>query len=119
MLMNGSQSVWELITDTTRWPEWGPSVTAVVCRDRFIKKGSCGKVKTRLGIWVPFVITHYEDNRYWAWQIWGIPATGHRIEPLDEYRCSLAFEVPAFAAPYLFICWIAINRIEAIIQNAE
>ncbi len=112
-----AQSVWELITNTIRWPEWGPSIIAVDCMDRFIKKGTRGRVKIRFGIWVPFVITHYEDNRYWAWSIWGIHATGHKIEPLDEYRCNIIFEVPTLAAPYLFICWIAIKRIETALKT--
>lgn len=113
-----AKDVWDFITDTTRWPEWGLSVTAVDCNDRYIKKGSRGKVKLPFGIWVPFLITDYEDKMYWSWSVWGIHATGHRTLPIDERRCSLIFEVPAIAAPYLLICWIAIKRIAAILEHA-
>ncbi|MFZ5908302.1 MAG: SRPBCC family protein [Nitrospirota bacterium] len=111
--------VWDLLTDTSRWHEWGPSVKAVDCMDRYILKGSRGRIKIPLGIWVPFVITDFEDTRYWSWRIFGIQATGHRIEPLDDVSCNLFFSVPALGAPYLILCWIAIRRIEAMLQHVR
>ncbi len=113
-----SQDVWDIITDTTRWPKWGPSIIAVDSVDKYIRKGTRGRVKTLFGIWLPFVITDFDDQRYWSWKIWGIRATGHRIEPVDEFKCNIFFEVPSIALPYLFICWIAIKRIEASLQYA-
>jgi hypothetical protein len=118
MLHSPSGDVWDIITDTTRWPEWGPSVIAVDCVDRYIRKGTRGRVRVRLGIWAPFVITDFDDKRYWSWNIWGLHATGHRIEPLDKRNCNLFFEVPTLAAPYLFVCRIALKRIEAILTHA-
>ena len=114
-----SQDVWDIITNTTRWPEWGPSIIAVDCVDRYIRKGTCGRVKTLFGIWLPFVIIDFDDQRYWSWKIWGIRATGHRIEPVDAFKCNIFFEVPSIAFPYLSICWIAIKRIEANLQYAR
>lgn len=111
--------VWDIITDTSRWPEWGPSVKAVDCMDRYIRKGSHGRVKIPLGLWVPFVITDFEDGRSWSWKIWGIHATGHRIEPIDDSRCNIFFAVPVLATPYLIVCWIAIRRIEGMLQHAR
>jgi hypothetical protein len=111
--------VWDLLTDTTRWHEWGPSIVSVDSVDRYIKKETRGRVKVRFGIWMPFVITDFEDQRYWAWTIWGIRATGHRLEPVDASSCNIFFEVPTMAAPYLFICWIAIKRIKAILEHAK
>lgn len=118
-LHSPAKDIWNIITDTTRWHEWGPSIIAVDCADRNIRKGTRGRVKVRLGIWVPFVITDFDDERYWSWDIWGIHATGHRIEALDDRSCNIFFEVPTLVAPYLFICWIAIKRIEAILQHAK
>ena len=112
-----AEDVWDFITDTTRWPKWGPSVIAVDCNDRYIKKGARGRVRIPLGLWVPFVITDYKDKTYWSWKIWGIRATGHRTEPIDERRCTLIFDVPALAAPYLIICWIAIRRIQNLLKR--
>ncbi len=110
-------AVWDVLTDTTRWPQWGPSVTAVDCAERYIKKGSRGRVRTPFGLWVPFVVTEYEEYRYWSWRVWGIPATGHRTELGNDERCVLVFEVPTFAAPYLFICKIAIGRIADLLER--
>lgn len=119
ILHSPSEEVWNLITDTSRWPEWGPSVIAVDCMDRYIRNGSRGRIKVPLGIWVPFLITDFKDKCYWSWKIWGIHATGHRIEPLDDLSCNIFFVVPTLAAPYLFVCWIAIKRIEAMLQHAK
>jgi Polyketide cyclase / dehydrase and lipid transport len=118
VLHSPSGSVWDLITDTSRWPEWGPSVKAVDCMDRYIRKGSHGRVRVPLGIWVPFIIADFDDGRSWSWEIWGIHATGHRIEPIDDSSCNIFFSVPALATPYLFLCWIAIRRIEAMLEHA-
>lgn len=117
-LYSSSEEVWLLIADTTRWHEWGTSISRVDCADKYIRKGTRGRVKLRIGIWVPFVISYFEDKRYWSWDIWGIRATGHRVEPLGANSCNIFFEVPFLAAPYLFICWLAVKRIEAILQNA-
>lgn len=117
-LHSPSGDVWDIITDTTRLPEWGPSIIALDCMDRFITKGTRGTVRIPIGIWVPFVITAFVNKRYWSWDIWGIHATGHKLEPLNECSCNIYFEVPTLVAPYLFVCWIAIKRIEAILQHA-
>ncbi len=118
MSLNATRdAVWELVTDTFRWTEWGPSISAVDSTDRYIRKGTRGKVKLPIGIWIPFLITEYEDKKYWSWSILGIKATGHRIEPLGERKSALIFEVPTLAAPYLFICWLAIRRIKFILQH--
>ena len=55
-------AVWDLITDTTRWAEWSPTVAAVECDDRHVEAGSEGRVQTRLGLWVAFVVTDFEPG---------------------------------------------------------
>ena len=99
---------WYVLTDTTRWPAWGPSVVDVLCSDYRIRKGSRGRVKTALGLWVPFVIADFELERYWSWRVFGIRATGHRVEKLAEGLCLLTFEMPIFGAPYAIVCREAI-----------
>jgi hypothetical protein len=116
-LRSPCHDVWECLTDTTRWPKWGPSVTAVEAEKRFIQQGSRGRVRIPLGLWIPFVITGYRDKRYWSWSIWGVRATGHRTEPLGDGSCLLIFEVPFFAMPYLFVCWLAIRRIANLLER--
>jgi hypothetical protein len=108
--------IWELLTDTTAWPQWGPSVKTVECRDRFIRQGTKGRVKTAAGFWLPFIINGYEEGRFWSWKVAGIPATGHRVEPQEDGNCQLTFEVPLLTAPYAYICKIALERIAGILE---
>jgi hypothetical protein len=101
---------WTLLTDTRRWPEWGPSVRAVTCADREIRAGSTGTIGTVLGITVPFEVVACEPYR-WTWRIARIPATGHRVDPLGGDRCRVVFEVPLPAAGYVPVCRRALDRI--------
>jgi hypothetical protein len=113
-----AERVWDCLVDTTRWPDWGPSVSAVDCSDRHVKAGSTGRVRTLVGLWLPFAITQFEESRFWSWRIAGIPATGHRVTPIDVDSCQLSFEVPRLAAPYARVCAIALRRIERICITA-
>ena len=112
-----SNRVWELLTDTFAWEKWGPSIVAVRSSDRYIKKGSHGRIKTALRFWVPFQVTDLDSGKYWSWRIFGISATGHRIEKHSEGSCLLVFQVPIWAAPYLIICKIALDRIVQLLNN--
>jgi hypothetical protein len=108
--------IWELLIDTNTWPKWGPSVKAVECGNHYIRQGTEGRIKTAGGFWLPFIITGYAEGRFWSWKIAGIPATGHRVEPQEEGLCRLTFEVPLLAAPYAYICNIALDRIAGILD---
>jgi len=108
---------WRLLTDTTRWREWGPSVSRVECAERYIGLGSTGRVQTVIGLWLPFRITELSDGHRWFWEVAGIPATGHRVEALGPDRCRVVFEVPWLAAPYLAVCRLAARRIRRILEN--
>jgi hypothetical protein len=109
-------TVWRLIVDTQMWNQWGPSVRNVQCRDRFIRKGSLGRIQTPLRIWVPFVVDRFEPFSYWDWRVGGIPATGHRVEPEGCRRCRLSFSFPPWAAPYAFVCQLALKRIDRLLS---
>jgi hypothetical protein len=109
-----STVIWDVITDTAKWPRWGPTVKKVEFPDRFIYKGAAGRVLTALNVWLPFNIIEFEDARYWYWKIASVGATGHRIRAIGDGSCDLWFEVPLFAAPYASICQIALNRIERL-----
>ena len=111
--------VWDIITDTTRWVEWGPSITEVVCEDRYIRKGSRGKVRTAIGLWVHYEITAFDEGEYWSWRVFGIPATGHRVEPQGDNTCRLIFEMPFLAAPYAYVCKTALKRIARIVEQSD
>lgn len=110
--------VWDLITDTVKWPQWGPTVKRVQCPERFICKGTQGQMLTAFGIWLPFVITEYEHASFWSWNVASVKATGHRIQAAKTGGCYLWFEVPIIAAPYTLVCQMALGRIKNLLSES-
>jgi hypothetical protein len=110
------ESAWDLLTDTTKWRWWGPTVRGVTCSDRYIRKGSLGKVRTPIGLWVPFLITEYEHESYWTWKVAGIQATGHRLVQFNPDSCMVAFELPLSWLPYSIVCRIALKRMAKLLE---
>ncbi len=110
-------TVWRLITDTHAWPRWGPTVTAVDSPQRYIRAGSTGRVRTPVGIWLPFVVEQFEPEHYWDWRVGGVAATGHRVKSRGPHRCELSFSVPIWAGPYGIICRAALKRIEELLAR--
>lgn len=118
-IINASaETLWDLLTDTTRWTEWGPSIKQVQSKERYIRAGSVGRVKTALGFWAPFAITEWENRRYWSWRVFSIRATGHRVEAIKANCCELIFEVPFWAMPYAFICNMATKRMARLAEKS-
>ena len=110
------EEAWQLLTDTEQWPHWGPSVTRVAYKKRFIGPSSTGKVRTLLGFWVPFTITEYLDLQFWSWRIGPFQATGHRVDVTDDGGCLVAFDMAWWALPYLIVCRIALGRIRRLLE---
>ncbi len=104
-----AERLWELLTDTGEWAEWGPLVAGVVCSDDPIREGTTGTLETTFGVGLPFEVTSCEEYR-WTWEISGITATGHRVEPLDG-GCRVVFEVPLLAAGYSPVCAVALGEL--------
>jgi len=77
--------------------------------------GLRGRVRTRLGLSLPFEITAVEPGRAWRWRVAGVAATGHRVEPLGPMRCRVVFEVPRWAAPYALVCRAALRRLSRLL----
>jgi hypothetical protein len=102
---------WHLLIDTAEWPRWGPSVRAVDTPDPLIGPGMRGRVQTSVGLWLPFEITAWQAGEAWAWQVAGIEATGHRVEPLGADRCRVSFLVPRWAPLYRPVCASALRKI--------
>lgn len=103
--------VWHLLTDTTAWPVWGPTVGAVDADDRVIRAGSTGRVRTVAGVWIPFEVTEFEAGSSWSWRVAGIPATGHAVEADGPDASVVTFAVPLWAAPYAAVCWFAAGKL--------
>ena len=117
-----AEDVWALLTDTGKWPAWGPSITGVEPAAAGIPAGphagglapgSRGRVRTVLGAALPYTVTAVEPGRYWSWSVAGIPATGHRVDPQDG-GCLVTFTVPWWAPAYLPVCALALRRIERL-----
>jgi uncharacterized protein YndB with AHSA1/START domain len=114
-----ASAAWKLLTDTSRWPQWGPSVSSVESAEQYIGHGSTGRVQTTFGVWLPFRVTELVAGQRWGWEVAGIPATGHRVESLGPDRCRVVFEVPLLAAPYLAVCRLAAARIRSILEQEQ
>jgi hypothetical protein len=110
------EKAWELLTDTSKWRYWGPSVRRVSCSDRHIRMGSQGHVFTPIGLRLPFLITEYVHKSYWAWKVAAVRATGHRLTPLGTTACAIAFEMPVYWLPYAIICRIALKKMVRILR---
>jgi hypothetical protein len=108
---------WRLLTDTCEWPRWGPSVRAVDAPCRYIGPGVRGRVQTATGLWLPFEIIDWQPERYWAWRVGGIPATGHGVEPIGPHRCRVCFHIPRWAPFYRLVCRQALRRIAALAER--
>ena len=111
-------AVWDLVVDTARWPEWGPTVArAEVCtggEGTRIGPGATGRVVTSLGPSLGFEILDFEPDRRWTWAVGGVAATGHRVEAIGEGCCRVTFELPLWAPSYLAVCRLALRRIARI-----
>jgi len=94
-------------------------VRAVDCDDVFIQRGSRGRVLTPLGIGLPFVVDAFEPKTFWGWRVAGIPATGHRVDPITPHGCRLTFSVPAWAVAYLPVCYLALVRIQRLLSQLD
>jgi uncharacterized protein YndB with AHSA1/START domain len=111
-----AEEVWALLTDTGKWPAWGPSITGVEPAGRAaggLAPGSRGTVRTVLGAALPYTVTAFEPGRYWSWSVAGIRATAHRVVPQDG-GCHVTFTVPWWAPAYLPVCALALRRIERL-----
>lgn len=111
-----ADTVWDILTDTERWPEWGPSVSAVESSTRYIESGTTGRIRTPIGLTLPFEITTFGQYR-WEWAVAHVPATGHRVERLGEQRCRVSFELSPLAAGYVPVCKRALERIADLARS--
>jgi len=105
-------TVWDVLTDTERWPDWGPSITAVESPDRYVTAGSPGRVCVLGAVWLPFEITSCQNYR-WTWTVARVPATGHFVET-HPAGSVVGFELPLAAVGYVPVCQRACARIGAL-----
>jgi uncharacterized protein YndB with AHSA1/START domain len=112
-----ADEAWRLLTDTERWPEWGPSVRGVESPQRVIDGETSGRVRLPGGLWFPFEITSCVDRR-WTWEVARVPATGHFVEAQGE-GCRVGFELSLLASGYAPVCARALGHIERLLTGEE
>lgn len=106
--------VWSLLARFDQWPAWGPSITAVEADADEVAPGVTGRVRTVVGVWLPFEITEVVPGRSWDWRVAGIPATGHRVDPIDALRSRVTFTTPWPTAPYVAVLTAAARRVRSL-----
>ena len=77
-----ADAVWKVLVDTDAWPKWGPTVSGGEVDGGVLTLGATGRVRTPVGVALPFTITEFEDGRRWAWSVAGVPATAHAVSQL-------------------------------------
>jgi len=109
--------VWDLLVDTERWPEWGPTVAAVESPARRIEAGTAGRVEIRpLGVRVPFEVNRFDEaGMRWHWAVARLPAPGHHVTETGE-GCRVEFEMPLAAGGYAPVCRRACRNVRRLAE---
>ena len=113
------ETLWTLLTDVERWPEWGPTVSAAELHGDEFTLGATGVVSTPFGVRLPFVITDHRPMERWSWSVAGVRATDHRLARTGSASCQVGFGVPGYAVPYLTVCRRALRRLEQIATTEQ
>ncbi|OBI82334.1 SRPBCC family protein [Mycobacterium sp. E740] len=110
-----ADAVWNVLTDIEVWPKWGPTVLGAELSEAGpLRLGARGKVWTPLLVPIAFEITEFDDGRRWAWQVLGVNATRHGVDPRDD-GCLAWMSAPRWATAYLPVCAIALQRIARMV----
>jgi hypothetical protein len=111
-----ASAAWRLLSDTRMWTEWGPTISEVDLDPPMIHQGARGRIRTSVGVWLPFEITQVVPGTRWSWKVLGVPATGHRVE-VTRTGCRVVFEVPVVVAPYVAVCRLALRRMAGLLAD--
>jgi hypothetical protein len=106
-----ADAVWHVLTDLDAWPKWGPTVAGAELDGSGFELGATGRVWTPVGVPLPFVISELDAGRTWAWNVAGVPATRHGVEPSDS-GSRVWMSAPFWAPAYLPVLAIALRRID-------
>ncbi|ORB29234.1 SRPBCC family protein [Mycolicibacterium parafortuitum] len=106
-----ADTVWQILTDLEAWPRWGLTVNKAELDGAAFELGATGRVWTPLGVPLPFMISELDQGRTWAWNVAGVPATRHGVEPLDD-GSRVWMSAPVWAPAYLPVLSLALHRID-------
>lgn len=113
-----SDAVWDALTDLDAWPVWGLTVTRAEAEGGVLTLGTTGRVWTPVGVPLPFTITEFVPGVSWGWQVAGVPATKHGVDPEGD-GCRVWMSAPAWAPAYLPVLSLALRRIDAMAVAAS
>ncbi|MFB6223112.1 MAG: SRPBCC family protein [Haloarcula sp.] len=113
----GADTVWDIMTNTDDWPDWGPSITAVDTDSQYIQRGTTGRIRVAGALWLPFEVTACAPYR-WSWDVARLPATGHFAEERTT-GSVVGFEIPPLAGGYAPVCVHACNRIAEMARQRD
>ncbi|MCV7432616.1 SRPBCC family protein [Mycolicibacterium bacteremicum] len=106
-----ADTVWRILTDLDAWPQWGPTVSRGELDGTAFLLGATGRVWTPVGVPLPFVVSEFDPEHSWGWDVAGVPATRHGVEPRGD-GCQVWMTAPWWAPAYLPVLEIAVRRIE-------
>jgi uncharacterized protein YndB with AHSA1/START domain len=107
-------TVWNILTSLDDWPKWGLTVSGAELTDAGpLELGSHGKVWTPVGVPLPFEVTEFEPGRRWSWNVLGVPATKHGVNP-ESNGCRVWMSSPVWAPAYLPVLALALRRIDQL-----
>jgi uncharacterized protein YndB with AHSA1/START domain len=114
------KAAWRLLVDLDAWPRWGPPIRHAELDSAYpeLSLHATGTVYTVLPTGVPFVVTEFDPGRFWSWTVAGVPATSHRVDPVDG-GARVTIAVPWWSAPYLTVCAIALRRMEKMLTGPQ
>ena len=112
-----ADSVWPLIAEFRRWPDWGPTVSAVDVEAEHVAPGVSGRVRTPVGVWLPFTITEVVEGRSWGWRVAGIEATGHQLVATGPSTSRVEFTAPTWGAPYVLVLRRGLTRLKHLAET--
>lgn len=105
-----AERAWHLLTDPAAWPSWGPTVRGASLDGPFVS-GTTGRVTTIVGVTLPFTLREVVPGASWTWDVAGVRATTHDVEPVSPDSCRVSFGVPPWAPFYLVVCRWALARL--------
>ena len=107
-------AVWPYLAEFRHWPTWGPTVAAVDVDADEVATGVSGRVRTPVGLWLPFTITDVDPGRSWAWRVAGVAATGHTVTETSPSTCEVAFTAPSWAVAYRPVLRAGLRRLATL-----
>jgi len=111
------QVSWDRYVVLARWSSWAPQISGVDADAERLQPGLTGRVRTSVGLKVPFVITDVDAAAMtWSWIVGAGPVRHtlhHAIAPRGSgTRATLAIEGAApLVTAYAPLAWWALRRL--------